>query len=471
MNLHKIFFFLMALVAGVAATGCIEDGVDTSPSSQPEFSTDTLDMGVAFTQQGTPTRHFMVYNRHDKILSISNIALREGKSFRLNVDGTTGRTFQNIEIRPNDSIYVFVEATLPAQGSGAPAPVSDVLDFTTNGVTRSVVVTATAQDVNRLTGVVVEADQTWGGDTPYQIFDSLVVAPGATLTLQEGVRLYFHDKALLRVYGTLVSRGTAQAPVVMSGDRMDNIVTDLSFDLLASQWDGIAIMPGSRGNALSHTEVRNTAIGVQAGTGAELELVNCNLRNSGSTVLLSSHADVRAYGTVLSEAVGNVALLVGGTAEFNHCTFANYYLRKYPTDPLVHLTHTGLEGDLDEEYEDLPLLQARFDNCILYGLSSDVSPGDLVGAEVYFRRCLFKSAGEDDENFIESIWDADPLYLTVREDYVFDYRLKAESPAAAAGDPALTHAKCAVDFYGVPRDPASPSLGAYQYVEMPEQGQ
>ena len=53
--------------------GCIEDGIDTSPSSQPDFSVDTLFMGTVFTGQPTPTNRFMVYNRHDKIMRISDI--------------------------------------------------------------------------------------------------------------------------------------------------------------------------------------------------------------------------------------------------------------------------------------------------------------------------------------------------------------------------------------------------------------
>ncbi len=33
------------IAAATAATGCIEDGFETSPSAQPAFSTDTLKLG------------------------------------------------------------------------------------------------------------------------------------------------------------------------------------------------------------------------------------------------------------------------------------------------------------------------------------------------------------------------------------------------------------------------------------------
>lgn len=117
------------------------------------------------------------------------------------MDGFAGTDFQNVEIRPNDSIYVFVEATLRPNGAPALTDFNDILDFTTNGVTRSVVLNASGQDVERLRGLVVDADTRLEAGYPYQIFDSLVVAKGATLTVGEGVMMHFHDKAFMRVEG------------------------------------------------------------------------------------------------------------------------------------------------------------------------------------------------------------------------------------------------------------------------------
>ncbi|MDE6187740.1 MAG: hypothetical protein K2G17_06380, partial [Duncaniella sp.] len=232
-TLLRIAFILTVLSASV---GCIEDGIDTSPSAQPEFSVDTLKLGVVFTGEPTPTSRFMVYNRHDKIISISNIALRGGDgAFRINVDGFSGTSFQNVEIRPKDSIFVFVEATLRPNGLPELTDFNDVIDFTTNGVTRSVVLNASGQDVERLHGFVIDSDSRFDATYPYQIYDSLVVAPGATLTIAEGAVLHFHDKAFMRVEGTLVTEGTPQRPVNMAGDRTGNVVGDISFDLMASQ--------------------------------------------------------------------------------------------------------------------------------------------------------------------------------------------------------------------------------------------
>lgn len=442
-----------------AMTACIEDGIDTSPASQPDFSTDTLEMGVVFTGQPTPTSRFMVYNRHDKILSISNISLRSGgRTFRLNVDGFSGTSFSNVEIRPKDSIYVFVEATPQPNGVPELTEVTDIVDFTTNGVTQSVVLRVEGQDVRRLHGEVVESDLSLDATYPYQVYDSLVVAAGATLTIPEGVTLHFHDKAYMRVYGSLVTQGSPAKPVDLCGDRTGSVVSDISFDLMASQWEGVHFAPGSRGNSLSHTMVRNTVAGVAVDSLSQVSFLNCRLRNSAGYSLTCRYADVRLIGCEVAEAADGAMALVGGKAEVNHCTFANYYLFSALHGEIVQLYHYGGESD---NGSGMPYLEACFSNSIIYGNGSDFSAKDLSGTSVTLRRCLLKSEGSDDDNFIDCIWNADPLYYTVREDYYFDYRLQPESPAIGTADPSLTLPEAASDLYGVARMP-NPNIGAYQ---------
>ena len=74
-------------------------------------------------------------------------------------------------------------------------------------------------------------------------------------------------------------------------------------------------------------------------------------------------------------------------------------------------------------------------------------------------------AGSDDDNFTNCLWETDPLFRTVREDYIFNYRLQEDSPVKAAGDPALVTPEVLYDMDGVDRlRDGAPSLGAYQYV-------
>lgn len=468
--LLKIIAFVTCIVS---VQGCIEDAFTDSPSDQPVFSTDTLHLGTVFTDEPTPTSRMLVYNRHNKSLSINDISLSgpNADCFRLNVDGVSGKSFSDVEIRAKDSIFVFVEATLPEAANAFSADYEASLDFTTNGVRQSVVLAAHGQNVERLKGLTLEADTRFTADKPYQIFDSLVVAPGATLTIAPGSRLCFHDKSMLVVRGTLLSEGTADSPVVLGGDRTGNVVSDISFEIMSRQWTGVFFTSTSKGNRLSHTLIQNTTQGVAINGDPEadytatpqLHLLNSRLRNSGGLGFEAYHSAVTAIGCEFAEAADGLVRLQGGTHTFNHCTFANYYLFAVLGGPAIQFSHLSSDPDtgLDDGTE-LPYVRADFANCIIYGLGSELSHGDLTGTGIFFRRCLLKSAGSDDENFLFCLWDCDPLYYTVREEYIFDYRLKPDSPAIGAADPTLTLPDAATDAYGLSRG-AVPDLGAYVF--------
>lgn len=460
-------------------TACIEDGITTSPSAQPDFSTDTLSMGMVFTGDVTTTHRFTVRNRNDKGINISSIRMAGANAelFRLNVDGFSGKEFSNVEIRANDSIYVLVEATLPVNGTDLPLEIESKIEFVTNGVSSSVVVNAQGQDVERLRAFTITEDTRFGGVKPYQIFDSLVVAPDVRLTLDPGAMLYFHDGARLIVRGTLDSQGTVENPVTLRGDRTGNVITNVTFDLMSRQWEGVNFTATSHGNRLSHTCIRNTWYGVILfgdGTPApdgqpHLTIINSQLRNSSDHVLEVYHADVTAIGCEFGEAGNGLVKLRGGSHVFNHCTFANYYLFSVITGPNILLEYLNAE-DKDPEVDlnpEAPYTTADFSNCISYGNGSDITPGDLTGTSVMLRRCLLKAKGTDDSNFLGCLWNEDPLFYTVRTEYLFDYRLKPESPAIGAADPTLTLTEAAFDAYGLPRG-AVPDLGAYVFTPPAE---
>ena len=270
----KRIFYFFAIFFCATLTACIEDGFDTRPSAQPSFSVEELDMGVQFTENPSPTSLLMIYNRNSKQINLSHVALRDGSMFRINVDGRSGREFTDVEIRPNDSIYVFVECTLPETPTATPVEMSDMLDVTTNGVTRSVIIKALARNVNRHRNETVSESARWTAELPHIIFDTLRVAPGATLTLEAGTSLLFHDKAALKVEGTLIAEGTSDLPVVMRGDRTGNVVADISYDVMSNQWVGVIFDRQSVGNRLSHTEIVNTCQGVLLDSLADLRLEN-----------------------------------------------------------------------------------------------------------------------------------------------------------------------------------------------------
>lgn len=296
------------------------------------------------------------------------------------------------------------------------------------------------------------------------------MAEGATLTVAPGTVLCFHDKASLIVRGTLVCEGTAEGPIVMTGDRTGNVVGDISFDIMSRQWSGVYFAPTSTGNRLTGTDIRNTWYGVAIeGEGVAdapaLTMLNCRLHNSAGLVLEAVHTSIEATGCEFAEGGGGLVYLHGGRHRFNHCTFSNNYLFTAIGGPAIGFGH--LSADEETGFDDgsgLPYLAAEISNSIIYGLGADLSHGDLTDTAVRVHRCLFKSEGSDDDNFTECLWDSDPLFHTVRSEYFFDYRVKDESPAIGAADPSYP---APADAYGHARG-AAPDLGAYVYTPSEE---
>ena len=447
-------------------TGCISDAVTTSPSDILSFSSDTVTFDTVFTDLGTPTARLKVYNRAKKSINISSIKFADPQTmFTFNVDGTSGTEFQDVEIRGEDSIFIFIECFIPEEASAkTPFLVEDKLQFLTNGVTQNVVVEAYGQNVTRLYGLEVTSDTTLTAELPYIVFDSISVAPGATLNIEPGANILFHDKAKMTVNGTLNAVGTVENPINLRGDRLDDVIPDVPYDLLAGQWQGIRFAAESFGNRMEYVDMRSTKEGLRVDSCGDLSqqkllLVNSWIHNSQASAFQSEYAWVDAYGCVFSEADQAAVSLKGGLHHFVQCTFSNYYLFSVPSLPLVSLYHLFRE---DLQYSDQPLMTANFDNCILYGMPADLNEGDLTGSNVFFRSCSLKSNGSNDDNFIECLWDTDPLFYTVREDYIFNYRVKEDSPVIGMGNPSFLNSYCLYDMDGLYRlASGNPTLGAY----------
>lgn len=471
--MRQMRYFILTIIVGISlmTVSCIEDGFSTSPADVLTFSRDTVSFDTVFTDLGTPTARLVVKNTAKKGVKISSIRFKNPDTrFSLNVDGTSGREFSDIEIRGRDSIYVFIECYIPSTADNEPSLVEDALEFVTNGVTQDVVVEAYGQNVTRLRNTRISSDMIMTAERPYVIFDSLTVESGSCLTIEPGARLLFHDGAKLVVEGTLQALGSEDKKIAMRGDRLDNVLPNVSYDIMAGQWNGIRIASGSFDNRLEYVDMRSTVSGLQVDSCADLsrlklELVNSWLHNSQGNVLSSRYAKVNAYGCCFSEAGGSVVSLTGGEHEFLQCTIANNYLFSAIRGPLLWLGHIFPKHQDGGNVQ--PLMRARFENSIIYGLGDDLNEGDLTGSDVTFRYVSLKAAGSDDANFINCFWDTDPLFLTVRVDYYFNYRLQDDSPVKSSGEASLLTPLVMKDMDGVDRlQYGAPSLGAYQWVPV-----
>lgn len=467
----NIFIIIALTVLSCATTACIEDSFTTSSSDLLTFSTDTLAFDTIFTELGTPTKKFTIHNRHNKMINISSIRVKgesKGK-FYLNVDGMKGEEFNNVEIRGNDSIYVFVEAYIDPTSQNNPLEIKDKIQCITNGVEQNVVLTAWGQDVKREHATKITENTTFTAEKPYVIFDTLTVEKDATLTIQPGATLYFHDKAAINVKGKLIAIGSKDAHINLRGDRLDNVVGDISYDIMSGQWGGVNFEGSSFENEMQYVYMRGSSFGVNIDSTSiekkKLHIFNSILHNSSGSVLTSKYAWIEAEGSEFSDAQNSVVSLTGGIVKMTQCTFANYYLFNAISGAIVNLSYISPT----EQKGVNPIMNAEFNNSIIYGNASDINIGDLTGSNVYFHNCLLKSKGSDDDNFISCVWGGNPKFYTVREDYIFDYRLKNESDAIAKGDAALCPQSLRYDFYGQDRFAGNGiDLGAYVWVKAEE---
>ena len=197
--MRLLTFLLVFLLLGIV--GCMKDeDYTTSITDTLSFSKDTVRFDTIISGEPTRTYNFTVYNKANKALRISQVDLAKGGNspFKVNVDGVPleDGSASDFEIAKKDSMIVYLMANVPTTDSDQLAYYEDELCFTTEaGVQQKVVLNASGQNVVTLQGQRITTDVTLTANRPYRVMDSLVVGQGATLTLEAGATLLFHQNA------------------------------------------------------------------------------------------------------------------------------------------------------------------------------------------------------------------------------------------------------------------------------------
>ena len=493
-------FYLLFILSFSVLMGCTDfDNYSTNPNHRLSFSVDTLTFDTIFSSIGSATRQFLVYNPNNEALRIESIQLANaGKSgFRFNVDGRIGDSFQGIDIWKKDSLFISVEITVDPNDANKPFLVEDSILFFTNGIRQSVLLQAYGQNVYLIKGgIIITGDTTLTADLPYLVYDSLMIAEGATLTITEGATFYMHYNANLIVSGTMKVKGTQEKPVVFRGDRLDYIPTqeiELPYDLIPGQWGGIFFNATSFENEFDYVIVRNGVSGLifQESTPDRLKIQinNSRITNMDTTLLMAINCFIEAASSEFSNSSKSTVALIGGKYQFTHCTLANYKRlgkNREPNRPCLLLAN-HMEN---REGTSFPLQQAYFDNCIIDGSFSADSTRQFGGeilfvtkeqdetgtAETFnyrFRSCFIKTARVNNDRFVQCLFIHSPSYLklgTQEDKYEFDFRLANESVGIGSADRTISE-MYPVDRYGVNRltSQTGPSVGAYEFVYQEEE--
>ena len=408
---NTALYLIVILGLSLIVSSCRKEKLFTDSSAKVEFSKDTIVFDTVFVTIGSTYERFTVFNPYNNTIVLSQISLEKGtaSSFRINVDGVAGAVIQDIEIEPKDSVYVFVEVTVDPTSGTKPFVIEDKINFTVNGNRQQVHLAAWGQDAYFHYNELV-CDETWANDKPHVLYGVVAVgfpdlASNCTLTIPAGTEIYAHADAVLYVYESkLIVNGTKTDKVVFQGDRRE-----ASFAAEPGQWFGIRFAV-ARNSVIRHAVIYNATAGIYADTAYasdSISLYNVRSYNHSFASLFAQGARIHAENCEFGRAgVNSVALRIGGSYYFNHCTIRNNWTRSTRTSPALVLNDYYQSGS---SIIPRPIQRCNFYNSIIYGSLDNELVRDTVPLNIsnyYFDHCLIKTDSTADAlEFNQKIFD------------------------------------------------------------------
>lgn len=480
---------LMALLLGYLQS-CQKIEFDTGSSVDLRFSTDTLTFDTVFTQVGSTTRYFKIYNDGDKFARVDEVRLGgESSVFRINVDGYQGPVIRDLEIPPEDSVYVFVEVTVdPDQPvSVSPFIIAENMEIITGNESSTVVLNAWGQNANYIPSVkgagrqvLITCDMntwTWDDPKPYVLY-GVVIIDSCTLEIPAGTDVYVHGGSVfsqgqsyndgvlfIGKNASLQVKGSQENPVTFQSDRLESDYQDR-----IAQWGRIQLGAESKNNVITHARLRHANIGVLVDSLAELEIDHTIIGYNGTASLAAFRGLVTGYNNLFHSAAGyNLRVDFGGYYRFDYCTFANVGFGEEAVD----LTNYFCFKQENDQCVDAraSVLNLEIRNSILYSSKTDaLTMVDATDDADFFRVDFKNSLIRVDEllgekqfpNFLEdyptvtNYQFGTPLFRDT-ENYNFELDSTSIARDIAVPIPGVT-----TDLVGNERDPISPDAGAYE---------
>lgn len=499
----RYFIAFLICTALITVSSCRKDFTTNPSTGNLEFSVDTLFLDTIFSNIGSSTYTLKVYNRSNNSLSIPEIKLENGStsSYRLNVDGIPGKSFNDIDILAKDSIFIFVETTVDATNTKDLLYIDRIL-FDNGEREQDVDLVTLVQDANfifagrdaetlkvdsltlnnkatTLKGRFLnDSELVFSKNKPTVIYGFAAIPENKTLIIEAGAKVHFHDNSGLIVtnQASLKSMGTLENKIIFEGDRLEP-----EFSNVPGQWSSIWLQAGSKENEIKHTVIKNAVVGVivdSIGTPnlPTLQIENSEIYNNASFGLLGRGTNIKGHNLVIGNAgQSSLSISNGGTYNFNHCTFANFWTNDIRLFPAVSINNFSRvinddESGITETTSDLK--EANFTNCIFYGndnIEFIINRAEEAAVFNYnISNCIIKfndntNAFENNEDldfssafYQDIILNGNPDFRDpTKEEFIIGEESEAIDKAKAS--------TFSTDILGINRT-ANPDIGAYQHI-------
>ncbi len=512
----RILYSFITIFIIIFLGSCRKDFGTIQSTGELKFSVDTVLLNRVFDNISSSTQSFKVYNRGNDPITIPTIKLGRGENsfYRLNVDGIAGKTFENIDILGKDSIFVFVEATVDfdqitdteffyrdsvvfdsginEQDVKLEALVLDVhlirpdrtLQPDNSFVYEELILGVDAQGENiTIRGTLLNGNTTFTNEKPYLIYGFVGVPENATLTIDAGATLYFHDNSgiIVEKDATLTVNGEFESEVLFEDDRLEP-----EFEDTAGQWGTIWLREGSKNNTIDYAIIKNNIIGllVDATSNANptLTIKNTQIYNTSNFGILGRETNILGENVVIgNNGLSSLACTIGGTYNFTHCTFANYWnnsFRQFPT-VLVNNFFTFIDNG-SEVIETRDLLAANFTNCIIDGNQNIEFVLDKVDGALFnynFKNTMLKFNTTNSDLLNNPLFDFTDVNVYQNiilngiaqfKDVTTNQYIIGEDSEANGNADANGALQVPFDILNISRT-ATPDIGAYQHIIFEEE--
>ncbi|MDO6758881.1 hypothetical protein Q4566_01610 [Tamlana sp. 2_MG-2023] len=515
--MKRYLYFFITLTFLTLWSSCRKDFEFSPSTGSLHFSKDTVYLDTVFTNIGSSTYNLKVYNNSDDDISIPTVklALGDASNYRLSVDGITGKTFEDIEIQANDSLFIFVESTIDINSLPSLDGTflyTDQIEFDAGSNLQKVELVTLVQDAVfiypdrdnttkvietlklNIDGEIVEtniegrellpSELTFTNEKPYVIYGFAAVPESETLTIEAGARIHFHEnsgimvlnEASINVNGAYSNdQDLLENEVIFEGDRLEP-----DFSEVPGQWSAIWLFDGSKNNSINYATIKNATAGIISDgnpleANDKLKITNSKIYNSSSYGILGRNTSINAENVVINNSgLSSFAGTIGGKYNFTHSTLANYWnygFRQFPTVLLNNYTF-----DEDGNILAADLTEANFNNCIIYGDENieflvDEVEDDQVEFNFKFTNCLVRFNDSNDEfdgenydftnttHYENNLFNEDPNF----KDTDLNLMIIGDESAAINKGNASFASQVPFDILNVNRT-ATPDLGAYQHV-------